>query len=282
MIMVESSLLIDEFLFIKKAQGRSATTVRGYRKCLCWFNRDGGIFDQSSLLKLLCSYENSHTYNLYLTYLRSFYKWCIEEGYIERSPVRSLKNRRVPQQNRSLDEDELKELLAAMPKETFAQRRNYCLVLLMLDTGIRPGELLGLRTEDVNAKKCVVSVPPSVAKTREGRVLPVSLSVMKALSGYESTRPDTEFYFCNESGGPLAYSTLFKYFSRFEKNLGRKVTLYSFRHTFALLSLRHGADPFWLQTMLGHRDMSMTKRYISLSGKDLRDTQRRVSPVSRI
>ena len=61
-----------------------------------------------------------------------------------------------------------------------------------------------------------------------------------------------------------------------------KVTAYCLRHTFTLHSLRNGADPFWIQTMMSHSDLSMTKRHIALTRKDLRDTKRKVSPASRI
>lgn len=77
-------------------------------------------------------------------------------------------------------------------------------------------------------------------------------------------------------------STLYKFFQMTSRKSGVKVAAYCLRHTFALHSLRNGADPFWIQTMMGHSDPSMTKRYIALTKKDLRDTQRRVSPASRI
>lgn len=55
-----------------------------------------------------------------------------------------------------------------------------------------------------------------------------------------------------------------------------------FRHSFALLYLRKGGNAFSLQNTLGHEDMSMTKRYVNLSGQDLKEIHKTASPLNSL
>jgi len=68
----------------------------------------------------------------------------------------------------------LKELLGAPDKKSYAGFRDYCLILFMLDTGIRSGEALKLKKEDFNFASFEVTIPEDVAKTRKKRTLPLS------------------------------------------------------------------------------------------------------------
>ncbi|NLZ53875.1 MAG: tyrosine-type recombinase/integrase, partial [Thermoanaerobacteraceae bacterium] len=54
------------------------------------------------------------------------------------------------------------------------------------------------------------------------------------------------------------------------------------RHSFALLYLRNGGNVFTLQRTLGHTDLNMTKRYLALTGEDLKAEHEKATPVSDI
>ncbi len=71
-------------------------------------------------------------------------------------------------------------------------------------------------------------------------------------------------------------------FTKYSKQLGRKVTAYDLRHTFAIMFLRNGGDPFSLQKMLGHADLSMTKRYVAIAKEDLEAAHSVASPVNQL
>ncbi|GIM30111.1 hypothetical protein CPJCM30710_27770 [Clostridium polyendosporum] len=64
--------------------------------------------------------------------------------------------------------------------------------------------------------------------------------------------------------------------------LGVKIRPYDLRHAFALLYLRNGGNVFTLQKTLGHTDLSMTKRYLNLTGKDLTETHKTASPLNKL
>ncbi|NLZ51754.1 MAG: site-specific integrase, partial [Thermoanaerobacteraceae bacterium] len=63
---------------------------------------------------------------------------------------------------------------------------------------------------------------------------------------------------------------------------GYKITPYDLRHSFALLYLRNGGNVFTLQRTLGHTDLNMTKRYLALTGEDLKVEHEKATPVSDI
>lgn len=65
----------------------------------------------------------------------------------------------------------------------------------------------------------------------------------------------------------------------YSKKLGYRVTPYDLRHTFALYSLREGMNVFALQRILGHTDLTMTKRYLALTQEDLHKEHDKSSPL---
>lgn len=231
-------------------------------------------------MSFLRRYDNPNTFNLFLTYLRSFYNWCLDEGHIDENPVRRIKKRRGTNRIVEMDAMDLKRFFAAIERGTFLGDRDMAYMTLMVDTGIRPKEARTLLVSDVDINGLLVSIRGEEAKTRTPRTLPISLGVRKILVKYDGYRQEwwSDHFFCKEDGTPLSERGMEHRFEKYSKVSGVKIFPYALRHAFALLSLRNGADPFWIQSMLGHKGMEMTRRYISLSERDMRDTQRRVSP----
>jgi site-specific recombinase XerD len=69
---------------------------------------------------------------------------------------------------------------------------------------------------------------------------------------------------------------------RYSEKAGVKVTPYGLRHTFAIEFLKAGGGPFSLQRILGHTDLTMTRRYVRLSQDDLREVHEKASPVQKL
>jgi site-specific recombinase XerD len=88
--------------------------------------------------------------------------------------------------------------------------------------------------------------------------------------------------FCSYAGTPLNAVTWGDRLELYSKRLGVKIHPYALRHCFALMFLRNGGNAFTLQKMLGHEDMSMTRRYVNLTSQDLQDTHRSASPINSL
>ena len=104
------------------------------------------------------------TYNMRLIYLRSFFGWCQKEAIMAENPFSEVKKRRDEGRVVNIDCDTLKRLLSAPDAKTFAGMRDYALLLLTLDSGIRPKEAFSLLPDDMNLRSLEVYVRSDVAR----------------------------------------------------------------------------------------------------------------------
>jgi integrase len=107
------------------------------------------------------------TYNLRRTYLCAFFTWCRREGILQEDPCAGLKHRRAEGWARLIEPEGLERLLEQPDRHTFTGLRDHALLLLTLDTGIRPSEALLLKPQHLNLKSREVYVPAETAKTRD-------------------------------------------------------------------------------------------------------------------
>lgn len=164
--------------------------------------------------------------------------------------------------------------------------RNAALIILLLDTGLRIGELTRLRIEhvDIQTGEIIVFPTGSGAKSK-GRSVYLGRRARMRLWKYLSERPDAQRddpLFETEAGRPATRDTVRRVLSRIGKRAGvHKVHPHRFRHTFAIEYLRAGGDVFTLQRLLGHRSLEMVKRYLLLAQSDVREAHRLYSPADR-
>lgn len=164
--------------------------------------------------------------------------------------------------------------------------RDYALILLTLDTGIRPKEALTLVIPDFNAHSQEIYITSEKAKTRISRTLPISIPTIKVIQQLIHVRPDSWSVnapiFCTLEGKALNRHTWGDRLERYSKELGVHIRPYDLRHTFALEYIRNGANALILQKTLGHSDLTMTKRYVALTNNDLRKEHGVASPINKL
>ncbi len=282
--------LLELFLFEKKAEGRAPRTIHDYKAHITSFFKRfpdalrSGKELRTSILKYFSDDINPATFNLRRQYLKAFFYFLVRENVIEKNPV-DFKKRKDEGRARAIPLEALKELLSAPDKKSYAGFRDYCLILFMLDTGIRPGEALKLKKEDFNFASFEVTIPEDVAKTRRKRTLPLSPVVAKEIKKLLFLQPlewrDTTV-FCSFEGKELSEVSFGRRLRKYSRQIGYKITPYDLRHSFALLYLRNGGNVFTLQRTLGHTDLNMTKRYLALTGEDLKVEHEKATPVSDI
>jgi integrase len=121
------------------------------------------------------------TYNSRLVYLRSFFKWCVEQGILSDNPLAGFKKRKDEGRVVQIDENVLTDLLKLPDKSTYAGLRDYALLRLSLDTGIRPKEAFSLMECDYNYRAYEVVVDAEKAKTRVSRTLHITPQTAQAI-----------------------------------------------------------------------------------------------------
>jgi len=177
---------LELFLFEKKAQDKAPRTIYDYKAHVsAFFKRFPNALRsdkelRTSVLEYFSDDIKPATFNLRRVYLKAFFDFLVRENIIEKNPI-DFKKRKDEVRARAIPIEILKELLSAPDKKSYAGFRDYCLILFMLDTGIRPGEALKLKKEDFNLASFEVTIPDNVAKTRKKRTLPLSPVVAKEI-----------------------------------------------------------------------------------------------------
>lgn len=138
------------------------------------------------------------------------------------------------------------------------------MILILLYTGLRIGELLNLRRQDINRRSSYLIVKHAKTKAGEGRIIPIHHRIAPLI---EQVYNSTDNYLF-----PISYTTFRKHFQDVLKQLNCKHTIHDTRHTFASL-LDAVAPPNNLRSLLGHKQGDITTRvYIHKTIRELRKT----------
>lgn len=274
------------------AQGVSPRTIKDYEWHIGrFFNKFPVWGDYKKIRKAVISYfaeGNSlapASHNIRRKYLKCFFAWVVKEGIIPTNPLEDIPLRREEPRVREIDELKLHSLFEACDTTTYSGLRDYVLLCLTIDTGIRPKEALLLKPDDFNLRSMEVRIPAIIAKTRVSRTLPLSPLTVDGVRKLASVRPTSWGkvpLFASAEGNTMDTHAWSLRLTRYGNKLGFKITAYDLRHAFALMYLRNGGHALALQRTLGHVDLTMTKRYVALTQADLRDQHKAASPLNVI
>ena len=282
---------LQAFSFWKQAHGVSERTIQDYQTHVnILFSRFPNTFNAKKLkpavLEHMAQPVKPATFNLRLIYLRAFFDWCIQEGILTENPLTGFKRKKAEGRIVNIEQEALTQLLQLPNKKTFAGLRDYAIMLLTLDTGIRPKETLSLLEEDINFRSLEVRIRSEIAKTRTTRTLPIlpitANAIRDLLQARHTSWKKKTPVFCSSEGTQMKVRSWGDRLKMYGKQLGIKICPYDLRHTFSLEFLRNGGDAFSLQRTLGHTDLTMTKRYVALTQQDLRINHSKASPLNTL
>lgn len=224
-----------------------------------WDKHIGAFPDKQNVkefvMKLVEQGLSTFTVNSYIRGMNSFLSWLHENEHT----AEHLKIKKIKEGQKALkvfSEDELKRILAYKPK-TFAEKRVYTIICLMLDTGIRIEEALGLRRGNIDLDNLLVSV---VGKGNKERVIPFSIECCKTLFKFMRLH-DFDLVFPTVRGEKISYRTALDQLKILCEPLGISASWHKFRHTFASLYVRDGGNVIYLSRTLGHTDLRVTQIY---------------------
>lgn len=285
--------MVDAFqIFLLDAKSRrlSVETVRFYEQRLGWFfawlNHRGVTHlqdvDRNEIRAYLASLAerdlSSYTQHAAARAIKTFSRFCVDEGWIEASPMKGV---RMPRLDKTLlpafEPEDVQKLLKAAQYE-----RDRAIILCLLDTGCRATEFLNWRGADLDTKQGTVKV---VGKGRKERMVYLGAKALKALLRYfiERGHPQPQEHVwlsVRDNGQPIAYSGLRLMLMRLGEMAGvDDVAPHRFRRTFALWSLRAGMSVYELQRLMGHADIQVLRRYLALSESDLATAHKRFGAV---
>jgi integrase/recombinase XerD len=213
--------------------------------------------------------------NTVFTRLRSLYaflEYLVQRDVLSPDILKRKLRIKVPDPlPRAIDPEDIRALLAVIKKT-----RDRAMILLLLRTGMRIGELLNTRIEDVHLNEKRIDIIEA-GKTRTGRVVYLSQDAEAVLKIWFSERDLREpylFYSVRHDRDRLSYTGAKWTFDKYVEKSGlsnKGYSLHCLRHTFASELLNAGMRLECLQPILGHRCIEMTRRYARLTDNTRRE-----------
>lgn len=279
--MTEQAKILADYRDHLAESGLSASTVKGYvadlNDFVSWLEGSGrgsplsttedDIRDYCQEL-LVAKNHPAATVNRRLQAMRKFFRYALETSLIDEDPSSQIKllpqNR--PDGRRGLQPGEVESFLRAVRRGgSKLARRDYAIVQLMLQTGIRVGELTRLKLSDIqwSGEKGFLRVGGE--GTSEEREIPLNRSVRKALRSYlaEADRSPGDHLFLSIKGEPLSARSVQRLVSGYAEAAGLKdVSTYSLRQTCGQRLLRDTGDLSLVARQMGHKRLESAIRYI--------------------
>lgn len=264
--------LVEKFVKYLEAQQKSNFTVIAYKKDLEQFvgylgsrekndirdikKEDIEAFTQSLLEKNYTKKSVSRKLNS----IRTFFRFLKNEALIEQNPALEVAHPKYMQAPpRILSKLEYRALRDFAKEDT----RTYALVELLLQTGIKIGELANLKISDISEEHLNI---PSYGKNPQ-RQTPLNKAASRAISDYIKIRNGTngDHLFITRTGKPLLVRNIRQIITRCFREVGiENATVNDLRNTFIAHQLINGASVEYIARVAGHKRLSSTERFLHL------------------
>jgi site-specific recombinase XerD len=242
---------------------------------------------EAFITDLLGRWKPATAHNRYRA-LASFFRWLVDEGEIRESPMARMRPPRLPEAPPAvLRDDEQRRLLEACERDrTFAGRRDEAILRVFMDTGARRGEILGLKLDDVDLDRGILTVTGKGSRTR---VVAIGAQTVRAVDRYlrargkHSAAVRPELWLSRK--GVLRESGL----AELVRDRGRQAGIpgrlhpHQFRHAYAHSMLAAGMQETDLMAIAGWRSRDMLARYAASTRQERAvASARALSPVDRL
>jgi integrase/recombinase XerD len=259
-----------------EAERKSPNTIRlyvaGVRGWLAWCEGKGrpAVLDRATvnafIAALLKDGAEPATARSRQLALRLFAAWLVEEDELPDNPLVGLKPPKLDAKIVPvLDDSQLRNLVKACEGKGLADRRDEAIIRVMLETGIRAGELVALTVADVDVRGGLVLVRRG--KSGKGRVVAFGPATARSLDRYlrlrrQHPRADSPALWLGEAGHGFSYDGLHRALGRRARAAGiTHFWPHQLRHTFAARWLAKGGSEGGLLAMAGWSHRAMIERY---------------------
>jgi site-specific recombinase XerD len=280
---------LEGFLCSLDGRNRSQATVAAYRADLEQFV---GWLHETNAVALSPADVDKLDVSEYLTHLaarkltgvsrarklaaiREYFRHLVDHNQLERSPAEGLETPHKEKNARPyLQADEYSRLLAL----SGSSPRDYAIVQVFLQTGVRVSELCNLRLDDIDLEHGLLRVN---GKGQVQRSIELERKGIQALKNWLTVRPAavSDAVFLNYQAEPLGtrgvQKLIFKY--RTQAGITKRVGCHALRHTFASVKAQRGVSAFQLQEWLGHANLNTTQIYVHLAKKGAKKAMQETS-----
>lgn len=288
-------LFIDGFLpDCRYARKLSEVSIRGYKSALELFRKImpevvyPGDITENGMIEFFKKLDTrkrivgrgkerigvkKSTIATYWSKLNTFFVWLKRKGHINCNPLEEMDYPSVDYIDRKfLKKEDVEKIFNTVDfviewKNNCIRKRNILIFSIILNCGLRKGELLGLKNRDIDLERRYLTVRAETSKSKRQRVLPLNSSVIPKIEDYlEEKRKvgiDSEYLLASDGrNGHLGYNGIKHLVEKIKESSGVNFHLHQFRHTFAINLLAKKTDSSKLKQLLGHKDIRMTDAYL--------------------
>ncbi|MCM1992535.1 tyrosine-type recombinase/integrase [Oceanirhabdus seepicola] len=301
---MELNDILTEFLYECEVRNYSIRTIKTYRNNNALFHtylsKEFNVLEVEEIktihikkyFKYLIEKGLKPSYvNGILKNIRAYFRFCEEEEYIEKNPVSKVKWQKEGKTIiNTFNQEEIINMLNAFKFKTYLEARNKMMIAFLIDTGARNNELCTLLNEDVKERIIVLR-----GKGNKQRHVSISPLLKKYMIRYERIKVfyfkdriiKINNYFLSNTGKALTPETVERTVKKAGKIAGVRTEIrcspHTIRHWYAQEQLKNGLDVYSLSGLLGHENITITKRYLQgIRDEDIIDLSVKTSPLMNI
>ena len=289
-------MLIDQFIAYIQAEKRfSPLTVEAYQRDM---NQFAGFlkveFEIDDLTQAKTTMVKSYivrlkeeglvnrSINRKMSTLRTFYKYCLRENLVDKSPMTGIKALKLPKTLvKFVTENDINKVSFGEDAD-FPTCRDRLLFELLYQTGMRQAELRGLKDGDVDKMDMQLKIH---GKRNKDRIVPLSKEMIALIVQYQALRDATftnkaERLLLNDKGEEMSPSFVYNKVHHMLEGVTtlKQKSPHVLRHTFATHLLDEGASLVAIQKLLGHEDLATTQIYAHNTIEQLKKIHKQAHP----
>ena len=228
------------------------------------------------------------TINNYIRNIRVFFNWMEREHIIRKNPMKRIRQLKYNRQAKVfLSDEDLKKFLSKFDKSYFTEHRDYVMIMLMLDSGMRLGECSTVLVTDLELARKRINLRAEETKGRKDRTVyfsPKTETIIRRWLQFKDRYVESDYLFpIKEHGGSIGVGNFESNFKKYilRAGLNEEYTPHCLRNNFAKRCLMNGMDIFTLSKILGHSSVEVTEQaYLDLTDEDISKQYHRASPLS--
>lgn len=237
--------------------------------------------------------NNPTTINHKIIDLRAFFNYCIRESILneKRNPCERIIKLKTDTKIAAFTDEQITQMINYYRRlrgrdKTYYAVRDYVIILTLLGTGVRIGELVSIRWTDVDLTSDKVVV---FGKKRQQRTIPIVDRLKREMLEWKVFQEQyfkgkqVEYVFNNTYGSKMTVASVQNVFKRLKVIMNFKnvrLSAHTFRHTFAKNWIMANGDQFSLQRIMGHNSIDMVNRDVSLFGSAIKEQNDKFSPLN--
>ena len=289
-------MLIEQFISFIEAEKRFSTlTVEAYSRDMNQFvDYLQSTYEIDDLTKVETTMVKSYivrlkeeglvnrSINRKISTLRTFYKYCLRENLMEKTPMTGIKALKLPKNLvKFVTETDINKVSFDEDND-FATQRDRLLFELLYQTGMRQAELRGLKDGDVDKMAMQLKIH---GKRNKDRFVPLSSQMIKLIVQYQALRDATfmdkaDRLLLNDKGEEMSPHYVYNKVHHMLEGVTtlKQKSPHVLRHTFATHLLDEGASLVAIQKLLGHENLATTQIYAHNTIEQLKKIHKQAHP----